>query len=368
MLQRRVLNMDLCCINCFSDDYLKQYIKEEGSPGKCTFCGTKSRYCIEPKRLLNLFLPVIHLYSAWEDFMPLHELKNSEGDFIWEKLNNDWSIFENFDYSEQEHFMYSMFGGTSSYDDEPSLILSSWVEREDKYYGTDDQYSDELKNKWNTFCDEIISNNRYFPKNDINLETLSELLDVLSDDIKRGSIYYRARISEGKTGYPCSKMGKPPVERSKSGRANPRGIAYLYLASDIQTAIAEVRPTVSEIVTIGSFSAREHLRIANLFSIGISPFKYGDMLDYYLKHLNFLRVLGNELSKTLIPHREDLQYIPLQYLCEFIKNNGYDGVIYKSSVSDGHNLALFNDSKVKCKLTESYRIRQIDITSDKITS
>lgn len=34
-------------------------------------------------------------------------------------------------------------------------------------------------------------------------------------------------------------------------------------------------------------------------------------------------------------------YMPSQYLCEFIKKLGYQGVIYRSSVSNGVDLALF---------------------------
>jgi hypothetical protein len=33
--------------------------------------------------------------------------------------------------------------------------------------------------------------------------------------------------------------------------------------------------------------------------------------------------------------------VPSQYLCEFIKKYGFSGVIYRSSVSTGQNLALF---------------------------
>lgn len=40
-----------------------------------------------------------------------------------------------------------------------------------------------------------------------------------------------------------------------------------------------------------------------------------------------------------------IDYTPSQYLCEFIKRRGYDGVIDRSSVSDGMNLALIQSSK-----------------------
>ena len=73
-------------------------------------------------------------------------------------------------------------------------------------------------------------------------------------------------------------------------------------------------------------------------------------------HLGFLRILGSEISKPLRPKGADLDYIPLQYLCEFIKNGKYDGVAYASSVSNGYNLAIFSDNKLECIKTEHFVI------------
>ena len=39
------------------------------------------------------------------------------------------------------------------------------------------------------------------------------------------------------------------------------------------------------------------------------------------------------------------EYISSQCLCEFIKKSGFDGVGYRSSVSEGINLALFAPAK-----------------------
>lgn len=55
----------------------------------------------------------------------------------------------------------------------------------------------------------------------------------------------------------------------------------------------------------------------------------------------FLERLGDELTRPVLPRGAAIDYIPSQYLCEFIKKKGYDGVIYRSSVSSGMNLALF---------------------------
>ncbi len=58
--------------------------------------------------------------------------------------------------------------------------------------------------------------------------------------------------------------------------------------------------------------------------------------------LPFLERLGEELTRPVQPAGAAIDYIPSQYLCEFIKKSGFDGVVYRSSVSDGINLALFD--------------------------
>ena len=55
--------------------------------------------------------------------------------------------------------------------------------------------------------------------------------------------------------------------------------------------------------------------------------------------LSFLERLGVELTLPVLAQSAAIDYIPSQYLCEFIKRCGYDGVLYRSSVSDDHNLA-----------------------------
>ena len=359
--------MKHCCIHCFNDDYLKKQIKDRGSPGECNFCGRRSRYCIEPSELAGLFMPVISLYSIWEDFMPLHQLKNSEGEFIWEKLDQDWNVFSCLNYSKQEDLIRSMFRASSRYDKGEDPIVNSWVDRKDEYFGTDYEYSDSLKKMWDEFCDEIMHKNRFFPHRDMKPEFLNELLPIVSCMIEKKRVFCRARISEDRKPHPRSKMGKPPEHKSRDGRANPKGIPYLYLASDPITAISEVRATVGDTVTLGTFRLTEKLNVIDLTNVSIdSPFRHEFELEFYLKHLGFLRVLGDELSKAINPDRDDLRYVPLQYLCELIKNSGFDGIVFRSSVAKGSNLAVFNDKKVRCVLTEQYMVEKVELTARKI--
>lgn len=63
----------------------------------------------------------------------------------------------------------------------------------------------------------------------------------------------------------------------------------------------------------------------------------------------------------MLPQGAALDYIPSQYLCEFIKHSGFDGVVYRSSVSDGINLALFDLGKARGGSVEPYLVSRVSV-------
>jgi RES domain len=76
----------------------------------------------------------------------------------------------------------------------------------------------------------------------------------------------------------------------------------------------------------------------------------------------FLERLGMELTTPIVPQGALIDYVPSQYLCEFIKNCNYHGVIYKSSVSDGMNLALFVPERAQAGTVRQYSIERVSVT------
>lgn len=350
--------MSLCCINCFDDEYLRDYIKENGIPDKCHFCGKKSKYCIEAKDLQELFLPMINLYTPIEDFMPGEDLKRWDGEFLWEEIDADWNIFSDDGCNNKQQIVEAIFSGWD-YKVGPPLFLTSYVEIEDKYWGCENKVSDKLHKKWREFCDDIMKNNRYFPKK-LDLKLLCELLAFVTHSIKPRKLFYRARVSKDGKPIPSSQMGKPQRDETPDGRANPKGIPYLYLASDKDTAIAEIRPLVKDKVTVGRFRVQSNLKVVDLRDPWIrSPFELGEDLERAVDYLAFLRLLASELSKPVDPRSSGLEYIPLQFLCEFIKNNGYEGISFKSSIAEGDNLVVFDDKKARCTRTYHYSVENV---------
>lgn len=364
--------MELCCENCFCDQYLKNYIQVHGIIGNCTFCDSMNIHCIKPTELAFLFKPVVYLYSPVENFMPMEDKPKHLDDLkdISDKLQDDWGIFNfnNLPPGKHKSIMHAISPDNSK-EGTPSFLTGSAVEREDAYWGTDWERSYNLEKLWKDFCHELKFGNRFFPKKEFNYELMSELISILSIEIKAKSTFFRARKSDNNKKLPCSEMGKPLAENSKDGRANPKGIPYLYLASDIDTAISEIRPTIKQIITTGKFCLKKGLTVIDLRDPKIdSPFRHGEILGNALNYLEFLRKLGLELSKTVHERNSELEYLPLQYLCELIKSRHYAGIIYNSSVGYGYNLVIFDGSEFECISTELYEINKIQMEYKRLDS
>jgi len=352
------VTMTNICISCIGDDYLEHHGLGIIT-AKCDYCGTDPSACLPSEQLSDLLRPIISLYSPVEEFMPLEEMKEhaGNGDMIWEKMQIDWNLFPEVEYAELEKLFMDMFYSR----DDPNLILYSEVENERDYYGMQYEATDDLYQEWKDFCDEIITTNRFFPKKTINNDLLTYSIKFLETEVPKGTIFFRARICETEVPFQKEEMGMPPAHKTKSGRANPIGIPYLYLASDQETAISEIRPFNQDKICIGNFRLLENLRIVDLAKeVIISPFQFGEQIGNYFYYRGLLDILGKELSKPIPRNNSALEYIPLQYLCEFIKTLGYEGVAYKSSVGNGYNIAAFSNLKFLCLSIDNVEITGVE--------
>jgi len=297
----------------------------------------------------------------------------NDGKFLWDRVNCDWHVFSFADQLKQQQLFSAIF-----VERPPNVPLDKDVVLKDpdildstscpEILGWYDSPSVTEMERWEDFTNEIRTRNRYFPSKKIHLKTLAQLLSSQEHRLAEGTALFRARICENRTkAYPRKKMGKPPVHISatQSGRANPIGIPYLYVASDTHTAIAEVRPNVGDLVTVGTFITNDELVVLDLRSPRITdPFRWGNNLRFITQYIVFLRRLGAELSKTVSRTQAEVDYIPLQYLCEFIRKRKYQGVMYGSSVAKtGYNIAVFDDSKLACSSTKLFVVSGLEYTT-----
>lgn len=339
-------NEEYCCEKCFEDEFLQEHIRKEGVLiSECSYCGAEESYGVTVDSIREMFLPIINLYTTVTNFYPMEYLKEKDlsDSMIWNKLTNDWGIFS--DENIAESILNSMF----SYDTRKGEyvdFLEDAVDIEEDWYGNDEHYI--TSKSWESFCEEIKHGNRFFPTS-FNQEILEVVAKANKKIINEGHLFYRARIEEDKKIYNIDVMGAPPPDKTKYGRMNPQGISYLYLSSDLETCVAEVRPSLTDTISVGVFKVKKQLKLVDVINPFIgSPFKYKNDFTLIYTAKGFLKSLGNTLMLPIDPRNSYLEYLPSQYVCEFIKSLGYDGLIYKSTVLNGLNYILFEQINVEC--------------------
>jgi len=339
-----------CCVNCFEDFFLKRHIINCNNVNNCSFCNSTSVYCISPQYLEIFFVPLANLYTSINDFFPSEILKNGyNGEYLWEKLANEWMVFSDaiLEVDNANALLKKILSIDFDETEYPG-ILEDFVEKEEDFHeGFARKYN--LEKAWKEFSKELKSENRFFHSKGINKKIFLQLLQYLEIKMSVDKEYFRTRNSYRQDMFSPEEMGMSSPEKTKNGRANPIGIPYLYLASDQETAINEIRPSLGDTVTVGKFELLKELAVIDLRAVSPFQFVNDEDFDKLIKEIGFLYKLGQYLSKPINPRDIDLDYLPTQYVCEFIKQAGWHGVIYGSSRASGHNITLFSDKQVKCK-------------------
>ena len=258
--------------------------------------------------------------------------------------------------------------------------------------------------EWDSFAKEIKEKSRFFPESKL-LDSISEISNDAAIILEKGDVYYRARVMNnffmyenkkelkeleelivsyypelrGKSfeemsyvfrdpiglfsaqifdgvkrilkkkkrfwGYATEGSDAPPKGSASSGRANSEGISVLYLADSPSTAVLEVRPLIGQDVSVAKVKILDELKL----------------FDFTRKD-GFLSDFGNALSYMVISKAfsepfsgKSLDYAPTQYLCEYIKRLGFDGIKYNSAMkNDAYNIAIFNiDDPKKYRIIKS---------------
>jgi len=235
-------------------------------------------------------------------------------------------------------------------------------------------------NEWQQFCDFIMRRNRYV----LNTKWADFIDTVLFSSKKRetiletGTRLVRARIGsyeeerEEENGelrilsgplHP-KELKAPPPNKTKDARINPRGISYLYLSNSVETTILEVRPWIGQEVSVGYFEIKKDLKCVDTSRDKKGTFIYlgeekpklspGKKEEYVWGGIN------SSFSRPVRSEDETINYIPTQYLSEFFKTNGYDGIIYKSALTEkGYNIVLFDPKNAVLKGAKVFRIGSI---------
>lgn len=226
---------------------------------------------------------------------------------------------------------------------------------------------------WNEFVEAIKWKNR-FHTNYINEDILNLFIRCVRKQYTSGTKFYRARICTNVTGHSAAEMGAPPKGIATAGRVNPNGISILYLSDSMKTTLHEIRAGIYDFVTIGTFELLTDIEVINLADIDkISPFFAANLygIDFVRQAINFdsLKVISQEIAKPLRRHDSSLDYLPTQYISDFIKSKSYSGIEYISTMyPEGINIAVFDEHLLKCIETSVYDIKSLTYHFDELSS
>lgn len=356
-----------CCSNCFADAEIKAIIDGNKTTGNCDFCESHNAHVYEmgkDQTIAELFDGLLDIYSPVSD-LPAN-FSRAQTDLMKNILCNNWRIF-----NLKPDGIYRLITAICSdrYKDQPDLFDNpvGIKQSQDRSYLEENSI---LKNNcWDDFVEGIKRKNR-FHSDYVNTDKLFIFLRCAVKSHHKGEVLYRSRICPDEKGFVRTEMGPPPYNKATGGRVNPTGISILYLSDSKETTMYEIRAGVYDFVTVGRFKLQKDIEVINLAGIDhISPFigiDYGFDFTQYATNIEHLKMIAQEIAKPL-RNDNSLDYLPTQYISDYIRSKGYDGIEYISTMcKNGANLAVFDPSLFKCTSTSVYDVKSISYTYDPI--
>jgi hypothetical protein len=184
--------------------------------------------------------------------------------------------------------------------------------------------------------------------------------------VESSEVAWEERVSHDSSPkpFPQDRM-KPPMNMASEGRANPKGIAYMYLAMDQDTEMAEVRPWIGSEISLGRFLTMKEL---SLVDCTIQPQTNTPSNDIKKEPLDefIWAEIERAYSEPITVSDYTPEYVPTQIIAELFKNNDFDGVKYKSSLGEGYNIVLFDPNAAEMTHCFLYKVRELKFTFEKV--
>lgn len=357
------------CSKCFQYNEIIQMIESNDNKGNCEIQDTHKNVFIcdtEVDALLfeqikRVLLDVVDLYTPVGKKIKKfpEDLKKT----LWDALNDRWSIF-NLNSYHIKSLLKKIFKDDSEFN---QLMFEQKVVIPEE----NENYNNELivqGDDWDLFVEDLKFYNR-FHTDHLNLDNLKLfLVNAARTIIPEDYNLYRSRISNEKE-LSEDEMYGPPRGKSSPGRLNAPGIQLLYLATSEDTCIKEIRASFADHIYIGKFELLKDISVVDLTKFEESSLNSDNLLPYYFNRDSLIKI-AEELSKPTNSSNSDIEYIPTQYISDYIKNiedpeekdtKMFDGILYNSTVHSGEfNLALFDEALVNCVSVNKREITSID--------
>jgi len=373
--------MSKCCVECFRDSRVRAFVSENGSQRGCEFCHREGETSIDPAALAPMFEEVMGCFELEAVASPVGaNLPSfpSTGQPLADLIQRRLQIFGEGPRSEgpppvlrlsrlfAEPWQHALLTAIVSARDGRTLPLEQrWVFKGPRHANLS------AVGHWDRFSTSLLKERRFIPSytaGEVEMrKILEEALLLSARQLDNSIALFRARIGcepgDLASGallapLPLSELGAPPFTKTRrGGRVNPPGIPVLYLASDADTAVCEVRPYVGAYVSICSWTVDKPVLVADLSNVEPPDTVFGhEDLAWHLECRELLEELSLSFALPIDPNDWSTQYVPTQYAAEVIRDMGFGGVGYQSVYGTGVNIALFDERAAKAAIPVLRRV------------
>jgi len=245
-------------------------------------------------------------------------------------------------------------------------------------------------NAYSEFAREVRHRRRYVwtPEATAFLETVKSTIHDRDRHLPPGRIFFRAQvgidwrevldeggeaISEDPVGFGTHRMS-PRRNQATEGRANAAGVSVLYLASEAETAVSEVRPWIGSALSVAQFRIKRSLKVLDLSvrhgQLAVPNLKYllgEEIPNAAVKEDAIWIEIDNAFSRPVSRSDDGGDYAPTQILAELFRDIGYDAIVYRSQFGElGFNLVLFDIDDAEIINCAPYEINAIKVDFQEI--
>ncbi len=331
------------CSNCFADNEVKGLILSSQTIGECHICNSKKVPLLDIAELQDFFQELI------DNFKP-----SNDGRLLKSIIQADWHFFSSYDVA-------------TKILNEMLPIISTDIPSSTSLVNYTDEILENI-NYWEELKEELKLSRRFLS----NIEKLEELgwdgFFNAQFELEMEYKLYRARVhhESGLPAYTFDKMKCPKPSIARGGRANPIGIPYLYLSDNPNTVIYEVRASYLDEISIATFQLKSNNTSVKIVDFtGHSSLFRPTLVNNTIKAKLLREKISRDLSKPMRRYDTEVEYIPTQFICEYVKViTGANGIRFNSSLHpEGKNIVIFDQELVECKEVVLKKIDSLKMTT-----
>lgn len=278
--------------------------------------------------------------------------------------------------------------------DEDFFFDGQEYSRESSPFESQEHEESWIVDRWDSIARDLTHGRRFFnePVREFFQSLIDEALQAKGADSNAGSpvvrtlppgtSLFRARITadtrdlERFQADPLNALGAAPRERARNNRMSAAGVPLLYTSRDIETCIAEVRPSIGDTVVVGRFITTATLKIFDFYALTVhlqhAPLSLFDPnYQERVQQRLLLQYLHREIARPVKASETD--YVVTQALAEFIAHEtekAFDGLAFRSvQRNEGENIVLFiKGDQVEYRYGRGGPLFQVEISPSDVST